>query len=73
MKVLYCTLNDPSERKIGERGVETGGVSSLSSRILIDATVSKERPIMGERVLAPEVTEKVREKLLSAGINLKRK
>jgi UbiD family decarboxylase len=64
---------DPSERKIGERGIETGGVSSLSSRILIDATVSKERPIMGERVLPPGVTEKVKERLLKAGIDLKRR
>ncbi len=63
---------DPSERKIGERGIETGGVSSLSSRILIDATVSKERPIMGERVFPPKITEMVREKLLNAGIDLRK-
>lgn len=66
-------VSTPPERTIGKRGIETGGVSSLTSRILIDATVSLERPIMGERVLPPEVTEKVREGLLSAGIDLKRK
>ncbi|MDY6864334.1 MAG: UbiD family decarboxylase [Thermodesulfobacteriota bacterium] len=54
---------DPSERSIKPRGIETGGISSLTSRILIDATVSIERPIMGEPVSAPLITDEVKKRL----------
>ncbi|NIR15858.1 MAG: hypothetical protein GWN86_18785, partial [Desulfobacterales bacterium] len=34
---------DPSERITSARGIETGGTSSLTSRVVIDATVPFER------------------------------
>ena len=53
---------DPSERTISARGIETGGTSSLTSRIVIDATVSMERPIMGEPVKPPAGIEEIKKR-----------
>ena len=54
---------DPSERPSGARGIETGGTSSLTSRVVIDATVPFDRPIQGEPVLPPGKTEEIKKRL----------
>jgi UbiD family decarboxylase len=54
---------DPSERPTSARGVETGGTSSLTSRVVIDATVPFDRPIQGEPVEAPAITEEIKKRL----------
>lgn len=54
---------DPSEIPVSAaRGIETGGTSCLTSRVVIDATVSFGR-IMGEPVKAPAITEEVKKRL----------
>ena len=53
---------DPSEVPTSARGIETGGTSSLTSRVVIDATVSFGRQ-MGEPVEAPAVTEEIKKRL----------
>jgi len=54
---------DPSERPSGARGIETGGTSSLTSRVVIDATVPFDRPVQGEPVLPPEKIEEIKKRL----------
>ena len=54
---------DPSERITSARGIETGGTSSLTSRVVIDATVPFERPIMGEPVVPPDIVNKLKKRL----------
>ena len=54
---------DPSERITSARGIETGGTSSLTSRVVIDATVPFERPIMGEPVEPPDIVDKLKKRL----------
>lgn len=61
---------DPSERPIGQRGIETGGVGSLTSLILIDATKSLARPFMGKLIQPPKSLEEVEKKLEEHGIVL---
>ncbi|MDY6864199.1 MAG: UbiD family decarboxylase [Thermodesulfobacteriota bacterium] len=63
---------DPSERVIKSRGIETGGVSNLSSRIIIDATRSLERTVMGEVVKSPVITSEVEKRLKDNRIELKK-
>jgi len=54
---------DPSEITTSARGIETGGTSSMTSRVVIDATVPFERPIQGEPVMPPAITEEIKKRL----------
>jgi UbiD family decarboxylase len=54
---------DPSEIPTSARGIDTGGTSSLTSRVVIDATVPFERPIQGEPVMPPAITEEIKKRL----------